>query len=258
MNEDNKKGFNPGVVEGHYHPLTLMLNDIVSIYIDLGFEVTEGPIVDSDWSNFEALNMKYNHPARDAQDTFYIKNKKGPDSLAMMPRTQLSQMQVMYPLAHKPPFKIVYFGKAFRNENMDATHEAEHSQIEVMVVSEKANLGELKGTIEHVLSKFFGTEIETRLRPGYFPFVEPGLEVDMKCFLCKATPGCPVCKGVGWREVVASGIMNPIVLRNGGIDTDKWQGWAYSIGWDRLAMFKYGVDDIRKFNAGDLRLTNQF
>src|SRR3989338_10771597 len=143
---------------GHLHPLTLLVNNVVSTYIDLGFEVTEGPIRETEWDNVEALNRLEGHPARDMQDTFYTK-KIGSDGKPMMPRTQLSQMQVRYPELHKPPFKIVYFGKAFRNENMDATHEVEHSQIEAMVVSEKANLGELKGTIEHVLSKFFGTEI---------------------------------------------------------------------------------------------------
>lgn len=241
--------------------MTLVQNDILRAYIELGFEITEGPIMDTDKSNFEDLNMKYGHPARDAQDTFYIKDKLGPDGKPMMPRTQLSQMQVRYPLEHKPPFKITYFGKAFRNENMDATHEAEHSQIECMVVSKTANLGELKGTIEHALSAAFGTAVETRLRPAYFPFVEPGVEADMKCFICEAEGRkrtCPICKGVGWREVVASGVMNPVVLRNGGIDTDEWQGWAFAIGWDRMSLFKYDLPDIRLFNSGDLRLTNQF
>ncbi|HEY4505962.1 MAG TPA: phenylalanine--tRNA ligase subunit alpha [Candidatus Paceibacterota bacterium] len=243
---------------GHLHPLTLLVNNVVSTYIDLGFEVTEGPILETDWYNFEALNMLEGHPARDMQDTFYTK-KIGSDGKPMMPRTQLSQMQVRYPELHKPPFKIVYFGKAFRNENMDATHEVEHSQIEVMAIGKNINLGDMKGAIEAVLGGVFGGSVKTRLRPGYFPFVEPGIEVDMECFKCKGSDtNCLVCKGTGWKEILGSGMMNPIVLKNGGVDPVEWQGFAYSIGWDRIAMFKYGIPDLRLFNSGDLRLTNQF
>jgi phenylalanyl-tRNA synthetase alpha chain len=245
--------------KGHYHPFSLLQNAVLSTYIDLGFEVTEGPVIETDWYNFEALNVKRGHPARDAQDTFYLKNLKDDEGLPMIPRTQLSQMQVRYPQKNKPPFKIVYSGKCFRNETMDATHEAEHSQIEVMVVSKTANLSQMSGTIEHVLGKFFGKELKTRLRPGYFPFVEPGVEVDIECFKCLGKEkSCSVCKGSGWVEGIGAGVMNPIVLKNGGIDTDEWQGFAYAIGWDRLAMAYFGVDDVRHFNSGDLRLTNQF
>lgn len=245
--------------KGHLHPLTTIQNCVISAYIDMGFEITEGPIVESDWYNFEGLNMLSGHPTRDAQDTFYIKNKKGDDDLPMVLRTQISHMQLRYPQKHKPPFKIVYFGKVFRNEATDAVHEAEHSQIECMVVSKNANLSQLKGTIESVLGRVFGSGIKTRLRPGYFPFVEPGVEVDMECFKCNGdNDTCSVCKGVGWIEGIGAGVMNPIVLKNGGINTDEWQGFAYSIGWDRLAMMKYRVEDIRLFNSGDLRLTEQF
>src|SRR3989344_8026001 len=243
--------------KGHYHPLSLLQNDVVSAYIDMGFEVTEGPIVESDWYNFEALNMLKDHPARDMQDTFYVKNKIGTDSEPMVLRTQISHMQVRYPEKNPPPFKIVYFGKVFRNEATDATHEAELSHFECMAISKNINLGHMKGTIEEVFRRVFHRDVEIRLRPGYFPFVEPGVEVDMKCFNCNATSGCPLCGGSGWREGIGSGIMNPVVLKNGGIDPERWQGFAYAIGWDRLALFKYGVDNIRKFNAGGLRLTHQ-
>ena len=238
--------------------MTLIQNDVAKAYIDMGFELVEGPLLESDWYNFEALNMLKGHPARDMQDTFYVKNKIGPDGEPMVLRTQISQMQVRHPEKNPPPYKIHYFGKVFRNEAMDATHEAEHSQFECMVVSKTACLAEMKGTIEEVLSRVFERDVEIRLRPGYFPFVEPGVEADMKCFNCNADPACPICKGIGWREVIGSGVMNPVVLKNGGIDTEQWQGFAYAIGWDRLALFKYDIDNIRLFNSGDLRLTNQF
>ena len=247
------------IPEGHHHPMTLLLNDVISTYLDLGFEITEGPLIETDWYNFEGLNMLQDHPARDMQDTFYLKNKKDEKGIPMIPRTQISQMQLRYPEKHPPPFKIVYFGKVFRNEAMDATHEAEHSQIEVMVIGKGIHLGHMKGVIETVLRKLFGDELSIRMRPGYFPFVEPGLEVDMECFKCHGDDEhCSICSGSGWKEILGSGMMNPVVLRNGGIDPDTWQGFAYSLGWDRLALFRYGVDNIRRFNSGDLRVTNQF
>lgn len=246
-------------MSGHYHPMTLIQRDVLSSVLELGFEITEGPIMETDWYNFEALNMLKDHPARDMQDTFYLKDMIGSDGEPMVLRTQLSQMQVRYPETHKPPFKIAYFGKALRNEATDATHEAEHSQFEFMAIGKDLHMGHLKGTIEKILTDLFGDNLSIRLRPGYFPFVEPGVEVDLECFKCKGEDSnCSVCSGTGWKEIIGAGIMNPIVLRNGGIDPDKWQGFAFAIGWDRVAMFRYGVEDIRLFNSGDLRLTNQF
>lgn len=244
---------------GHIHPMTILQNDVLSSFLEMGYEITEGPIMETDWYNFEALNMLKNHPARDMQDTFYLKDKIGDDGEPMVLRTQLSQVQVRYPMKNDFPFKIAYFGKVLRNEAMDATHEAEHSQFEFMAVGKGLNMGHLKGTIEKVLRDLFEDDLNIRLRPGYFPFVEPGIEVDLECFKCRGkNDECQICKGSGWTEIIGAGVMNPIVLKNGGINPDEYQGFAFAIGWDRLAMFKYGIDDIRIFNSGDLRLTNQF
>ncbi len=237
---------------GHLHPLTLIIRDLLEIFISLGFSIAESPELESEHYNFDVLNIPKNHPARDMQDTFWIKGRK--DTVL---RTHVSNTQVRYMENNKPPLRIVYFGKVFRSEATDATHEAQFRQFEALAVGEDITLGNLKWTLELFLKKLFGENAEIRIRPGYFPFVEPGLEADVACFKC-AGRGCGLCKHTGWIEVLGAGMVHPKVLEAGGIDSTKWRGFAFGAGWERIAMLKYGIDDIRLFSSGDLRLVNQF
>ena len=237
--------------KGHLHPMTQMINEINSIFFDMGFEVADGPEMDSEYYNFDVLNMPKNHPARDMQQTFWVKNKEN----AVM-RTHTSNVQIRYMEENKPPIRVIAPGKVFRNEATDATHEAQFYQFEGFMVDETVKLGNLKGVLENFLEKFFGSDIEIRFRPSYFPFVEPGLEVDISCFKCGS--GCSVCKSTGWIEVLGAGMIHPNVLEAAGIDSKKYQGFAFGIGIDRLGMLRYGINDVRLFYQGDLRFVNQF
>lgn len=239
--------------KGHLHPLTHVIRDVLSVLTEMGFEITQAPEIDSEFYNFDALNVPKDHPARDMQDTFWV---KGASETVL--RTHVSNAQVRYMENHKPPFKVAYFGKAYRNEATDATHEAVFHQFETLVVGKNITLGNLKYTIESFTKKLFGDKITIRLRPGYFPFVEPGLEVDMSCFKCKGGMGCSVCKGTGWVEGIGAGMVHPNVLRAGGLDPREWQGFAFGAGWDRITMARYDIPDARLMASGDLRLTNQF
>lgn len=241
---------------GHYHPLTLVIRDFERICRDMGFSVAQGPEMEDEWHNFDALNVPKDHPARDMQDTFWVKGK---DDTVM--RTQTSNVQIRYMSEHKDklPIRIIAPGKTFRNEATDAKHEAIFHQIEGLAVGEDITLAHLKGTLEKIFSEFFGKKTEVRMRPGYFPFVEPGLEVDAKCFKCGGDDSqCSVCRGAGWIELMGAGMVHPNVLENVGIDPKKYKGFAFGVGIERLAMVKYGVTDIRLFLSGDLRLVNQF
>lgn len=218
----------------------------------MGFEVASGNEIEDEYHNFDALNIPKNHPARDMQDTFWLKNNPG-----KLLRTHTSAVQVRYMKECGAPLKIVVPGKVFRNEATDRTHETQFYQIEGLVVGPDVSLANLKDILETGLKKFFGREIVMRLRPGFFPFVEPGVEIDMQCTRCSGE-GCPSCKYNGWIEVLGAGMIHPKVLESGGVHPEKFSGFAFGIGLDRIAMQRYGVDDVRSFYNGDLRLVNQF
>ncbi|MCI0532801.1 phenylalanine--tRNA ligase subunit alpha [bacterium] len=234
------------------HPLTIITRHVVGIFTDMGYEVALGPEIETEYNNFDALNVPKDHPARDMQDTFWLKDRPGE-----LLRTHVSAHQVPYMKEHTPPFKMVSPGRVFRYEATDATHEVQFHYIEGLLVGEKISLAHLKGTLEYFLKKLFGDDVIMRFRPAYFPFVEPGVEVDMRCFKCGGS-GCSSCKNSGWIEILGAGLVHPNVLTNGGIDPKKWSGFAFGMGVDRLAMLKWGVDDVRLFYSGDLRLVNQF
>ncbi len=244
MKSENKK---------HIHPIIRVIQDITAVFVDMGFEVASGPEIEDGYHNFDALNVPKDHPARDMQDTFWLE----PRNLDKLLRTHTSGVQVRYMEENKPPLAILVPGKVFRNEATDATHDAQFHQCEGLVVGENITLANLKGTLENFLKKLFGDDVEIRLRPGYFPFVEPGVEIDMVCFKCKGD-GCPACSHSGWIEILGAGMVHPNVLNNVGIDSRKYQGFAFGVGIDRIAMLKYGIDDIRLLYSGDLRLVNQF
>jgi phenylalanyl-tRNA synthetase alpha chain len=239
--------------EGHLHPLSIVIKDIVSIFNEMGFESVDGPEMEEEWYNFDALNVPSFHPARDMQDTFWLK----PESSRKLLRTHTSSVQIRYMEKHKPPIKIISAGKVFRNEATDATHEAQFHQIECLMIDTEISVAHLKGTLEQFFEKFFGKKVVARFRPSYFPFVEPGFEFDMQCFKCEGA-GCNVCKGTGWIELGGSGMVHPKVLEGVGINPEKYQGFAFGYGIDRLVMLKYGIDDIRQLYSGDLRVVNQF
>jgi phenylalanyl-tRNA synthetase alpha chain len=229
--------------KGHYHPLSVVMRDILKIFSDLDFEIATGPEVESEYYNFDALNIPPKHPARDLWDTFWLDPKKAGKLL----RTHTSPVQIRYMEENKAPLAIIAPGKAFRYEATDATHEVQFHQLEGLMIGEDISLANFKAVIEKFFEKFYGEKKEVRLRPSYFPFVEPGVEVDMK--------------NIGddkWLEIMGAGMVHPKVLLNAGIDPRKYQGFAFGMGIDRLAMLKYGIDDIRLFYSGDLRLTNQF
>jgi phenylalanyl-tRNA synthetase alpha chain len=238
--------------KGHTHPITHVINEIARPLIDMGFEVALGPEMESEHYNFDVLNVPRDHPSRDMQDTFWIKGLE-----EMVLRTQTSAVQGRYMEAHKPPFKIIVPGKVFRNEATDMTHDFQFYQFEGLVVGEGISLAHLKGTLNFYLRKLFGDDVQTQFRPGFFPFVEPGVEIDMVCFRCKGD-GCPTCKQSGWIEILGAGMVHPNVLEAAGIDSKKYSGFAFGPGVERLAMLKFGVEDIRLFSNGDLRVVTQF
>jgi phenylalanyl-tRNA synthetase alpha chain len=246
MNEDT-----PGT--GHLHPITQVTRRIASIFNELGFEVAEGPEIEEEFYNFDALNIPGDHPARDMWDTFWLK----PLNAGKLLRTHTSPVQVRYMEANQPPIRIIAPGKTFRHEATDATHEAQFYQIEGLMIDEKTSLADLKGVLENFFEKLFGTKTNVRLRPSYFPFVEPGVEIDMSCFKCGGK-GCSTCKSTGWIEIMGAGMVHPKVLQAVGIDSRKYQGFAFGGGIDRFAMLKFGIDDVRSLYTGDLRVVNQF
>ena len=258
MKKDRKE---EAPVSGHLHPISLVTADIGKIFTAMRFEIAGGPEMETEYYNFDALNVPPDHPARDMWDTFWIASNPEQIKKEVKPglllRTHTSPVQVRYLEKHQPPIKIVAPGKCYRHEATDATHEAEFYQVEALVVDEGISVGHLKGVLEEFFKKLFGQEIKTRLRPSYFPFVEPGFETDVTCFKCGGK-GCSVWLGTGWIEMGGSGLVHPKVLQNVGLDTEKYSGFAFGFGIDRLAMLKYGIDDIRLFHSGDLRLTNQF
>jgi len=240
-----------GLQAAGFHPVTLVQREIEDIFISMGFEVLDGPHIEDDYHNFEALNIPDTHPARDMQDTFWFKDKKH------LLRTHTSTIQVRGMKERKPPFRFVGPGKVFRCERTDASHEMVFHQLEGMMVGKNISVGNLIYFMKTLLSEIFKKEVEVRLRPGFFPFVEPGFELDIKCLICGGK-GCSVCKQVGWVELLPCGMVHPNVLKHGGIDPEEYNGFAFGLGLDRLVMMKYGIDDIRHLHSGDLRFNQQF
>ncbi|MCI8734758.1 MAG: phenylalanine--tRNA ligase subunit alpha [Clostridia bacterium] len=235
--------------DGAYHPNTLVRNELVSIFAGMGFEVFEGPEIENDYYNFTALNTPSDHPARDMQDTFYIT-----DDLLLRTQTSAGQIRVME--NKKPPIKILSPGKVYRSDD-DATHSPMFSQMEGLVVDKGITLCDLKGMLDEFAKRIFGAGVKTRLRPSYFPFTEPSVEVDVSCFECGGK-GCRLCKGTGWIEVLGAGMVNRRVLEGCGIDPDEYTGFAFGMGIERIAMLKYGVNNMKLLFEGDTRFLKQF
>ncbi len=235
---------------GVKHPLTITIEEISKVFMSMGFSIAEGPEVETVFNNFDALNAGPDHPSRDMSDTFYITED-------ILLRTQTSPVQVRTLMKTKPPIKVISPGRCFRCDTPDATHSPMFHQIEGLVVDEGITMADLKGTLDSFAKQLFGTQTKTKFRPHHFPFTEPSAEMDVSCFKCGGK-GCRVCKGSGWIEVLGCGMVHPHVLKVGGLDTEKYTGFAFGMGVERAAMLKYGVDDIRLFYENDMRFINQF
>ena len=235
---------------GVLHPLTRVHDEIVAIFAGLGFSVVDGPEVETDYYNFEALNIPRDHPARDMQDTLYLTE-------STLLRTHTSPVQIRTMLAQKPPVRIIVPGRVFRRDVADASHSPMFHQVEGLAVDRNVTMADLKGTLGLFARETFGPESRIRFRPSFFPFTEPSAEVDVLCFVCHGQ-GCRLCKQGGWLEILGSGMVHPQVLRNVGYDPEEVTGWAFGMGVERVAMLKYGVDDIRLFFENDLRFLSQF
>ncbi len=236
---------------GSLHPTTRIQYEIEDVFTSLGFDILDGPHIETEFYNFEALNIHENHPARDMQDTFYLKDGN-------LLRTHTSTIQVRGMMNNKPPFKVIGPGKVFRCEKIDASHESTFHQLEGMMVDKDIKVAHLIYFMKTLLSRIFDRDdLEVRLRPGYFPFVEPGFELDIRCLICEGK-GCSVCKQVGWLELLPCGMSHPNVLRAGNIDPDEYSGFAFGLGLDRLVMMRFQIDDIRHLHSADLRFLQQF
>ncbi len=235
---------------GVRHPITRTIDEMTRIFMNMGFSLVEGPEIETVFMNFDALNAGPNHPSRDMTDTFYI-------SEDVLLRTQTSPVQARTLLSQKPPIRIISPGRVFRSDTPDATHSPVFHQVEGMVVGENVTMADLKGTLAEFARQMFGRDTKTKFRPHHFPFTEPSAEVDVSCFKCGGT-GCRVCKGSGWIEILGCGMVHPDVLKVGKIDTEKYTGYAFGIGAERIAMLKYEVDDIRLFYENDERFLKQF
>ena len=237
---------------GHLHPLTLTLNRIKDIFMTMGFSVEEGPEIERDYFNFEALNLPKDHPARDMQDSFYITEE-------ILMRTQTSPVQARTMQSHEPnsPIRMIAPGRVYRRDDYDATHSPMFTQVEGLVIDKGISLADLKGTLELFLHQIFNENVGVRFRPSFFPFTEPSAEVDISCVMCHGK-GCRVCKGTGWLEILGAGMVHPHVLEMSGYDPKKVSGFAFGLGVERIAMLSYGVDDLRLFYDNDMRFLRQF
>jgi phenylalanyl-tRNA synthetase alpha chain len=240
----------PGPRRGSLHPVTIIQTEIEDLFVSMGFAVLDGPEVETEYNNFDALNIPPDHPARDMQDTFWLTDGN-------LLRTHTSPVQVRGMQKLGPPLRMIAPGRVFRNEEVDASHEHTFYQLEGMMVDRNVSVANLIFFMKTLLSSIFRRDVTVRLRPGYFPFVEPGFELDIQCLICGG-PGCPVCKQSGWVELLPCGLVHPNVLRMSGIDPEEWNGFAFGLGLTRLAMMRYGIDDIRLLESGDLRFLNQF
>lgn len=261
------------ILRGSIHPLERIIQESVGIFTGLGFTVVLGPEVETEWYNFDALNIPEDHPARDLWDTFWLrrnnkkgKNKKGniaTTSERLLMRTHTSPVQVRYMETHQPPFRIIVPGKVFRYEATDASHDIEFFQLEGLLVGEKVSVANLKSTVELFFRQLFGVPLALRLRPSFFPFTEPSFEFDISCFRCAGTKnrkrnGCALCGGTQWLEVGGAGMVHPDVFRTANLNPRQWQGFAFGMGIDRIAMMKYRIPDIRLFHSNDLKFLEQF
>jgi len=239
-------------VVGHLHPLTLTMNRIKKIFMNMGFSVAEGPEIEKDYFNFEALNLPKDHPARDMQDSFYITED-------ILMRTQTSPVQARTMQAHEPnsPIRIIAPGRVYRRDDYDATHSPMFTQVEGLAIDKDISLSDLKGTLELFLHQIFSEDVSVRFRPSFFPFTEPSAEVDISCVMCHGK-GCRVCKGTGWLEILGAGMVHPHVLEMSGYDPKKVSGFAFGLGVERIAMLSYGINDLRMFYDNDMRFLRQF
>ena len=235
---------------GHRHPNTLALEELERVFIGMGYEVVEGPEVEYDYYNFEALNIPANHPAKDEQDTFYVNDK-------ILLRTQTSPVQVRVMEKTKPPIRLVAPGRVFRSDDVDATHSPCFNQVEGLVIDKNITFADLKGTLAQFAREMFGQETKVKFRPHHFPFTEPSAEMDVSCFKCGGK-GCRMCKGSGWIEILGCGMVHPKVLRMSGIDPEEYSGFAFGIGLERITLLKYEIDDMRLLYENDVRFLNQF
>jgi phenylalanyl-tRNA synthetase alpha chain len=240
----------PGVRPGALHPITQIQWEIEDLFRSLGFTVLDGPEVETEYHNFDALNIPADHPARDMQDTFWLDG-------GYLLRTHTSPVQVRGMEKLGPPLRMIAPGRVFRNESVDASHEHTFYQLEGMMIDREVSVGHLVYFMKTLLASIFKRDVTVRLRPGFFPFVEPGFELDIRCLICGGS-GCPVCKQSGWVELLPCGLVNPHVLEMSGIDTKVWNGFAFGLGLTRLVMMRYAIDDIRWLQSGDLRFLGQF
>ena len=265
---DTREAFIPGVdislpgrvpAFGRRHPLTQVRERVEDIFAGMGYQIIEGPELEDDWHNFEALNMPADHPARDMQDTLYLSTPLAADDKgrrATLLRTHTSGMQIRYMEAFPPPVRLIAPGRVYRRDNFDATHTPMFTQIEGLVVDEGISLGDLTGTLNAFAERFFHAEVRTRFRPSFFPYTEPSAELDVECQGCHGR-GCPLCKHTGWIEVLGCGMVHPAVFESVGYDPERYTGFAFGIGIERLALRQYGIDDIRMFYENDLRFLEQ-
>ena len=240
----------PQVKPGSAHPLTQIQVEVEDLFVSLGFTILDGPEVETEYNNFDALNIPADHPARDMQDTFWLEN-------GHVLRTHTSPVQVRGMRRLGPPLRMIAPGRVFRNEAVDPSHEHTFYQLEGMMVDRDVSVAHLLYFMKTLMGGIFKRDVAVRLRPGFFPFVEPGFELDIQCLICGGQ-GCPVCKQSGWVEFMGCGLVNPNVLRMGGIDPEEWNGFAFGLGLTRLVMMRYAIDDIRLLQSGDLRFLNQF
>jgi phenylalanyl-tRNA synthetase alpha chain len=243
---------------GRRHPLTVVRERVEDIFGGMGYQIIDGPELEDDWHNFEALNMPPEHPARDMQDTLYL-GAPAPapgGRAATLLRTHTSGMQIRYMEQHPPPVRLIAPGRVYRRDDIDATHTPMFTQIEGLVVDEDITLGDLKGTLNTFAERFFGAGVGTRFRPSFFPYTEPSAELDTECQSCNGT-GCPLCKHTGWIELLGCGMVHPAVFEAVGYDPERYTGFAFGVGIERLAMRLYGIDDIRMFYENDLRFLRQ-
>jgi len=245
------------VAAGRLHPLSVMQYQLEDIFSSLGFRVLDGPELESEFFNFESLNVPAAHPARDMQDTFFVDEMAPDQTNRLVLRTHTSPMQIRAMRAFGAPLRAVFPGRVYRFEATDARHETTFTQVEGLLIDRDISIANLTAVIRSFLKEIFQRDVKLRLRPGYFPFVEPGFEVDLNCALCEGK-GCPVCKQTGWVEFMGCGLVHPSVLRAGGIDPNEYSGFAFGFGLTRLVMMKYGIDDIRLLLQGDARFLNQF
>lgn len=238
-------------LSGHLHPLTLVKRQIEEIFQAMGFSVIDGPEIETEWYNFDALNIPKDHPSRDMWDTFWLKDSK------LLLRTHTSPVQIRYMEKNNPPLRIIVPGRIFRHEATDASHEINFYHVEGLIVDKETSVAHFKSIIQEFFKRFFQSDTEIRMRPSYFPFTEPSFEIDMSCSNCQGK-GCSACSQTGWMEMMGAGMVHPNVLKAAGLNPKNWQGFAFGMGLDRLAMMRYKINDIRLFYGGDLRFLNQF